>query len=102
MSLPQSTAVIDRRYRESCCLNPGAQHFRHAPGLCNATARHVRFARIEHFADRADAIVTQVDGEHFEKLARARLVIGMKFHPCIDEWSDQPRPYCSLMIRAIA
>jgi len=39
-------------------FQPGAQNFGNAPGLCDAAAGHVRLARVKHFADRTDAVIT--------------------------------------------
>src|SRR2546423_1794931 len=62
----------------------------------------MRFARVEHFADRAEAVVVHALRESREELSRRRVFPRMHFQPGVDEWADQPRPDCALMISAIA
>jgi hypothetical protein len=44
-------------------LDPAAQHFRHAPSLRDTAARRVRSLRIEHFADRSNALLIEMRNE---------------------------------------
>ena len=60
------------------------------------------FARVEDFADRAQAVVAEMNGENLEKFARPLLVIRMNFKPGIDKRPNEPRPHRALMIGAIA
>src|SRR5207302_9092895 len=83
-------------------FQPGAQYFRYAPRLCDATAGHVWFTRVKDLADRTDAVVAQMDWESLKKFARRRPIVRMNFEPSVDEWPDQPGPNRSLMIGAIA
>ena len=62
---------------KSCRLDPTAQNFRYAPCLSDAASGHVRLSGIENFADRADAVVAEVDREHFEKFSRTLFVVRM-------------------------
>ena len=57
-------------------LNPTAQDFSHAPGLCNAAAGKMRVARVKYFADGADAIVLEMLWKGSEKFLRAGLRLG--------------------------
>ena len=54
------TRSDDRNSRRFC---PGAQDFRDTPGLGDAAAGVVRFARIEYFADGPDTSFAQMFGE---------------------------------------
>src|ERR1051325_3109696 len=83
-------------------LHPGAQDFSDAPGLGDAAAGHVRFASVEHVADRAEAVVAQMSLENFEKFSRGRFVVWMNFQPGVDEWADEPGPNRALVISAVA
>ncbi len=65
-------------------------------------ARHVRFARVEHFTDRADSGIVQMFRKTLEEFARGRSIVRMHFQPGIDERADQPRPNRSLMVSAVA
>ncbi len=62
----------------------------------------MRFARVEDFADRANAIVAQMDRESCKKFTRGGAVVRMNFQPRVDKRTDQPRPNRALMICAIA
>ncbi len=83
-------------------FDPATQDFRHAPGLRDTAAGVVRLARVKHFADRAEAIVIEVNRKHFEKFARTFFVIRVHLQPGVDEWPDQPGPNRALMVSAIA
>src|SRR4051812_45556142 len=83
-------------------LHPAAQHFRHAPGLRDATPGMVRLAGVKYFADRADAIFVHAFGKSLQELAGLPVLAGMDLEPGIDERPDQPRPDRSLVVGAIA
>src|SRR5262249_34706208 len=90
---PPTNSPCNKRFRAgpSCRLGgfePGAQNFRDAPGLRDATAGVVWFARVEHFTDRPDSGVVQVIGKPREKFSRSRAIVRMNFEPGIDKWTD--------------
>src|SRR6266851_10126801 len=64
---------------------PATEHFRHAPGLRDATAGHVRLARVEDLADRAEAVITEMDRERVEKFPCALFILRMNLQPRVDE-----------------
>src|ERR1051325_6507899 len=84
------------------CFQPAPEHLRPAPGLRDAAARRVRLPRVEHFADRANAVVVHAFWGTFEELPRRGVFSRMHFQPCVDERSDEPRPDRALVIRAVS
>src|SRR5207237_8082451 len=78
-----------------------AQHFCDGPVLRDGTSRSLRFAGIEHFADRADAVLVHALGKTFEELQRIWLLFRMHFEPRVDERPDEPGPDRALVIRAV-
>ena len=83
-------------------FQPGAQHFRYTPRLRYAAAGQVGLARVEDFADRANAVVAQMDRESFKKFARSRAIVRMQFEPRVNKWANEPGPNRALVICAVA
>ena len=65
-----------------------AQHFRDAPSLGDAAARHEGRVGVEHLADRADAGFGEMRLEAGEETPSRRAIIGVK--PGIDERMNGP------------
>src|SRR6267378_8118476 len=69
-------------------LNPAAQYFSHAPGLCDATARKMWIACVKHFANATNSVVVEMLRKGSEKFSSAGFILGMHFQPCINERTD--------------
>src|ERR1051325_1643444 len=95
--LSQTSSAVSGIHVDSSAARPAV-----APGWGDAAAGHVRFASVEHFADRAEAVVAQMSLENFEKFSRGRFVVWMNFQPGVDEWADEPGPNRALVISAVA
>src|SRR3954466_13088835 len=95
------STIMIRSRNSSRRLQPAAQHLGHAPGLRDATARRVRLARVEHFADRADPVLVHAFGKPLEEFARVGVLAWMDFEPRVDERPDEPGPDRALMVSAV-
>src|SRR5437899_6933147 len=69
-----------------------AEHFRDAPCLGDAAARRERWLRIEDFADRTDAGLSEMRLKAVEEMPRRRTLIGAKRGPSFDARADRPSP----------
>src|SRR6185436_6266300 len=65
-----------------------AQHLGNAPGLCDAAARRKGLVGVEDLADRADRGFAEMRLEPRQEASRARLVVGMRPDPGVDERAD--------------
>jgi len=83
-------------------LRPGAQDFRDAPRLRDATTGNMRLSRVENFADCADPSFAQMFRETLQEFTRGGSIMRMNLQPCIDKRSDQPCPDRTLMVGAVA
>src|SRR5437763_14821070 len=62
----------------------------------------MRLARVEHFADCAQAVLIHPLGKTLEKFSRGGVFARMDFEPRVDERPDEPGPHSSLVIRTVA
>ena len=64
--------------------------------------RSVRRFGVEDFADAADARGREMLSEAHGNGTQLFVPIGIDAVPRVDEWADQPRPDCPLVIRDIS
>jgi hypothetical protein len=77
---------------------PASEHFRHTPGLRDTPTRRERLLSIEDLAERTESCLTQLRDKTREQVARSSPVLRVHPQPCIDKRSDEPGPYCPLMV----
>src|ERR1700745_543496 len=81
------------------------EHLSHAPCLSDATARTMRCVAFTNFRDVAETSILQVIFERLEPcggLTPCGFGILIHFEICSDEWSHEPRPDRSLVIRPVS
>src|SRR5687767_9675537 len=81
--------------------NETTQQLSNTPRLRDTAARCERFLCVEDLADVADARVTQMREQAFERTLGATNVVGPHAHHRVDVWADQPAPHRALVISGI-